>query len=328
MVSNSIKMIDDCNVVKNCDIIDEYNKHIVSRSNSYIRKIGDYYYEKKSIGTGTYGKVYMAWKKNDENLYVIKKIEKNIISMNEILNLKQIKESNGGLCYSNILCYHDHIEELNDVYLITVYKDDVMDMFDFLDFQINKLTIKEKVIIINNIANALKIIHDLQIAHSDLKPENILINPSNLDIQLIDFGGSCNGKYFDRCGITGTVEFSSPELLNALLDDKYRMENIEKYIKSDVFSLGLIFYLLINNNMLPVDTIKVKDNNLKIKHLIKKYAINIQSNSGYRIIDDLINKMLLFDYTQRPSINWVLERLEEILVTYSEIKVENKSYFY
>jgi serine/threonine protein kinase len=45
-------------------------------------------------------------------------------------------------------------------------------------------------IIIKQSLQAIKHLHDLNIAHRDLKPENILFVDSGLSIKLIDFGMS------------------------------------------------------------------------------------------------------------------------------------------
>lgn len=278
-----------------------------------IKKIGEYLFKQDEIGSGGYGKIYMGWNEKNDELYIIKKMDRTLVTMNEVLNLKEIRDANGKKCFDNILCYHDHIDDGEHVYLITKFVENVVDLFEFLEKRITQLTILEKLVIMINITKALQVIHNLNIAHSDLKPENILINPDNLEIQLIDFGASCNAKYIDRCSIIGTIDFASPELLEAMANERSNFSNIDIYKKSDIYSLGLLFYLILNNNVLPSDIIVEEDINKRIKELIKEYSRGVKSHSMYPIVDNLINEILVNDYKMRPSLEKIEQELQSIL---------------
>jgi len=77
--------------------------------------------------------------------------------------------------------------------------------------------------------------------HRDLKPENIVFtnNNSSYDIKIIDFGLASlinEEKYlYQRCGTPG---FVAPEIIK-LKDGKRYNE------KCDIFSVGVIFYILL-----------------------------------------------------------------------------------
>ena len=81
--------------------------------------------------------------------------------------------------------------------------------------------------------------HDRKILHRDLKPENILISDpkqKDFDIKVIDFGASVyhspSKKLTDKFG---TVYYIAPEVLKGRVLDK-----------SDVWSLGVIMYILLS----------------------------------------------------------------------------------
>lgn len=90
-----------------------------------------------------------------------------------------------------------------------------------------------------NLFSAMDHLHDKGIMHRDIKPENLILrnSDSETDVVLADFGLS--EKYaedeqqllFKRCGTPGYV---APEILN---NGKYDT-------KADVFSLGIIFYIM------------------------------------------------------------------------------------
>jgi serine/threonine protein kinase len=55
-------------------------------------------------------------------------------------------------------------------------------------FEDKKLPLETLLVIANQLAEALSVIHHAQVIHKDLHPGNILINPSTLKVQIIDFG--------------------------------------------------------------------------------------------------------------------------------------------
>ena len=81
----------------------------------------------------------------------------------------------------------------------------------------------------------------MKIVHRDLKPENLLLrnHDNNYDIVIADFGlAACLNEnlLFKRCGTPG---FVAPEIL------EYTEGNPIYDEKCDVFSAGVILYLLI-----------------------------------------------------------------------------------
>ena len=84
------------------------------------------------------------------------------------------------------------------------------------------------------ISSAISYLHKRNIAHWDLKPENILID-KNLKIKLVDFGYSSESIQKTDSQV-GTKEFyMSPEILSG---------NIYNAKKSDIFSLGVILFIM------------------------------------------------------------------------------------
>lgn len=84
--------------------------------------------------------------------------------------------------------------------------------------------------------------HERNIMHRDLKPDNLMIKSKKerCNVKLIDFGlasyTNSKNQLFRRCGTPG---FVAPEIISLEQNEKFYNE------KCDIFSLGVIFYILL-----------------------------------------------------------------------------------
>ena len=109
----------------------------------------------------------------------------------------------------------------------------------------NSLSYKDLWKVMKCIMKALKYMNSQKIMHRDLKSDNMILKKSaplaECELKIVDFGLSTvydiPEYLFKRCGTPG---FVAPEVINAKSNT-----NIHYTPKCDVFSAGVIFYILL-----------------------------------------------------------------------------------
>ncbi|HEQ98594.1 MAG TPA: tetratricopeptide repeat protein [candidate division Zixibacteria bacterium] len=111
-----------------------------------------------------------------------------------------------------------------------------------IESEINSADIDQILRTCYKLAASLSFLHFFNLIHNDLKPENIktVDRDGEIDVKLLDLGLSINfnPENPDR-RLAGTVEYMAPELFESRQPDK----------KSDLYSLGVIFYKLITGRV-------------------------------------------------------------------------------
>ncbi len=148
----------------------------------------------------------------------------------------------------------------------------------------------------SQLVEGVMVLHLQGIVHRDIKIDNILLD-KKWNIKIVDFGYST--EYEDDTLLTsyiGTTSYAAPEIL----------KNVP-YLgtKTDVFSLGVVLYVLVIGQMSFLKA-SVKDD--CYKNIIKgdyDGFWNMKSKLGYFSCEfkDLINKMLTFNPKERISLD-------------------------
>ncbi|MCG8406725.1 MAG: protein kinase [Phycisphaerales bacterium] len=110
------------------------------------------------------------------------------------------------------------------------------DLIKFAD--ICEMNNEQRIALFAKVAKAMGCVHDLGIVHRDLKPANILVDLDGSP-HIVDFGfarDAIGEKSSSVSEAVGTLAFSSPEQI--------RSEKLD--VRSDVYSLGVILYLLLS----------------------------------------------------------------------------------
>ena len=245
--------------------------------------------KQKIIGCGSYGKVFLATNKIDNQLYAIKHMKKKDL-------FKALKTLKG--IYKEI-DIQSRINHPNIVKLLYVKEN--KDAFDLvmeyaskgnLFYYINKnsyLTEEKSFKFFIQIVNAIYFLHKNDLIHRDIKPENILMFHNGI-VKLCDFGWCTNLDGGQRITFCGTVEYMSPEMVNK-----------EKYNKEiDIWSLGILLYEMVHGHS-PFKPNKPKFNILDVINNIKIQNLKFNNDISEEC-KELIIHLLDRDTTKRYKV--------------------------
>lgn len=171
--------------------------------------------------------------------------------------------------------------------------------------EISCLSMDKLLLICKSVCHSVKILHDLNIVHGDLKPDNILIKKTSAGYsgKLIDFDDS----YFtgappkQEC-LVGTPEYYSPEQAAYIMDEDEEISGSTLTLKSDIFTLGIIFCEYLTGRKPLFDT-KYSSTWSCVADGGKIKFSGALSNG----FEEVLRKMLSLNSIDRPSIGEVFE---------------------
>nr|XP_003223934.1 PREDICTED: mitogen-activated protein kinase 7 [Anolis carolinensis] len=220
-----------------------------ARSFDVTFEVGDEYEVIETIGTGAYGVVSSARRKDTGQQMAIKKIPNAFdVVMNAKRTLRELK----------ILKHfkHDNIIAIKDILKPTVPYAEFKSVYVVLDLMESDLhqiihssqplTLEHVRYFLYQLLRGLKYIHSANVIHRDLKPSNLLIN-ENCELKIGDFGmarGLCTKpdeyKYF-MTEYVATRWYRAPEL----------MLSLHEYTQAiDMWSVGCIFAEMLGRKQL------------------------------------------------------------------------------
>ena len=264
------------------DIQSKFNGDIIKNDSA-----GIVYQKGQLLGKGGFSYCYKCLDLKEQKIYVMKQLEYNDISRNEIEIHKSLK-------HNNIVSYKDSIIDNNTVYIIVEFCEN-KDLASFFGENKKRKNLKEIEVqyFILQIIHALKYLHKRRIVHRDLKPGNIFLN-KNLEVKIGDFGLA---KQFAYMGEKikhqgGTLQYMAPEVV----------ENSESSFEVDIWAIGVIMYYLILGK-LPFRGSNQEETKEKIKKVDYTYQKDAIISEAAK---DLISQILVKDPIKRPSLRQIL----------------------
>ncbi|XP_046748797.1 testis-specific serine/threonine-protein kinase 1-like [Diprion similis] len=158
---------------------------------------------------------------------------------------------------------------------------------DLLDFILKNGAVAESQarVWLRQLALGLQYLHEMEIAHRDMKCENVLIT-SNYNVKLADFGFAryvidSRGKRVLSDTYCGSLSYAAPEILRG---SPYNPKI------ADIWSLGVILYILLNKAM-PFDDTNIKrlyEQQTNRRWKFRGKVIDILSDNVKRVVTNLL----------------------------------------
>ena len=306
-------------------------------------KASDDYTIEKNLGKGTFGLVQLGINKRNGNKVAIKHItfNKNTSQFitSEIESLKKLSTHkniinllNYQICIDTVLLYFEYCL-FGDLYSL-------LKQSDFFSMRISFKYFTQ-------LLSAINTCHKMNIVHRDLKLQNILISDT-FQLKVADFGlaSIVDSKNYDKIYNVGTPMYKSPELIEGK-NSKYDIRNINVLKSSDVFSLSIIYWQMMNGiEYLPF---KCYENNginsgnyglIKRKkfdkfwnlhskcHMIVATSSNENDDGLLLLLHNLFEQMFEYDPDKRITISSILRHKyvelteNDVLFTMNDAQLE------
>ncbi|XP_015131520.2 serine/threonine-protein kinase Nek5 [Gallus gallus] len=249
----------------------------------------------KKIGEGSFGKIFLAKAKVDNEQCVIKEIDltkmpvkEKEASQKEVILLAKMK-------HANIVTFYASLQEENKLYIVMEYCDGG-DLMKRINMQHGVLFEEDQILSwFVQISLGLKHIHDRKILHRDIKSQNIFLSSNGKVAKLGDFGiaRQLNDTTEFAYTCVGTPYYLSPEIC----------ENRPYNNKTDIWSLGCVLYELCALKH-PFEGNSLHQLVLKI---CRGYFHPVSPNYSYDL-RMLISQLFKISPRDRPSINSILRK--------------------
>ncbi|XP_022098186.1 dual specificity protein kinase TTK-like [Acanthaster planci] len=257
------------------------------------------------IGKGGSSKVYQAFSEDKKKVLAIKYVKLDCADdmtiqgyINEITLLQKLRYS------ENIIHLYDF--EITDSHIYLVMECGSIDLATFLSKH-KKIDPRDMKFYWRGMLNAVDVVHQAGIVHSDLKPANFLFVEGTL--KLIDFG-IANAIQSDKTSVVresqvGTLNYMSPEAIQDTSPSPqvdangHRRPKLKINCKSDVWSLGCIFYYMVYGRT-PFQ--HITHSLMKLQAICDpRHVIEFPRVDNPHLLD-LLKKCLVRDARERPSI--------------------------
>jgi serine/threonine protein kinase len=274
----------------------------------------------EEIDHGAFGKVIHVYENKRDADMAVKVINKNGAGIQLIKKMKEEVSILKKLNHNNIVKFYGYTETNNQLLIEMEYI-----KYGTLSRWMknhHKISEEEASLIIGKVLSAVEYLHSMHICHRDIKPENIMMSKENdlASIKIIDFGLSAQHfNYLSQNEYCGTFIYMAPEQIEKKL----------YYYSVDIWSIGILMYMLLNNGKHPFyhKDDKRKDFIKKIK-LAKLNFINKISYMAKHLMHKLCEPNPSWRYSASLAIKhpWITRNPnDDIPLTFNEILNRNNN---
>ncbi|WP_163653912.1 Stk1 family PASTA domain-containing Ser/Thr kinase [Listeria sp. PSOL-1] len=261
------------------------------------KRINDRYKIISPIGGGGMANVFLAHDIILDRDVAVKILRIDLADeSNLIRRFQREAQSATSLVHPNIVSVYDVGEE-NDLHYIVMEYVEGMDLKQYIH-EHHPISFEKAVDIMKQIVSAVSAAHSYHIIHRDLKPQNILINPQGV-VKITDFGiamALSETSITQTNSLLGSVHYLSPEQARGGMATQ----------KSDIYSLGIVFYELLTGNV-PYDGESAVS--IAIKHLQANVPSVREQNPGIpQSLENIITRATAKDPFKRYQSASEMER--------------------
>ncbi|KAM3135949.1 hypothetical protein pb186bvf_011939 [Paramecium bursaria] len=253
------------------------------------------------IGKGNFGMVYNASHPTITTPLCVKILKGAQVNPQLLQRELQILDVTNKSNNKNIVKIFHQKKVDNEENLVYIFMEkcdgrDLKDEFELRQRNNDWFTLQQAINLMAQIIQGYQTLFDNKIIHRDLKPANLLLF-KDMTVKITDFG---MGRILEDVGKklpltkVGTPAYAAPQL--------YLEQTFSS--KADVYSLGIIFYQLVNNGNLPfnIQTVNKLVEYLKnLKHnpqIVEVKQQGPQSQELKRVIESMLK------YNEEDRISW------------------------
>ena len=279
------------------------------------------------LGKGGFAKVIKVCSLINHRIYAMKiidlnnndKFSANLLDMEKYYNneIELITKLN----HQNIVKYYKSFTENNKIYIIMEYFDNG-DLDNYIkalkEDKDKEENIKKEEIwnIFYQCMSGLNYLHSMGVIHRDISPQNIFMTKNKI-IKIGDFGVSAKFKDKEilkkitslKDTVVGKAEFMAPEVSNKCYNEK-----------SDIFSMGCVFYKILFLKNYQNETFHFGGNNKNIRKVESGIIPSISDIN----LKEILTQMLEKDAEKRPDAKIVFEKIKE---NYNKVFIQNSGLY-
>ncbi|KQJ83612.1 phosphoenolpyruvate carboxylase kinase 2 [Brachypodium distachyon] len=260
----------------------------------------------EEIGRGRFGVVHRCASRSTGDLYAVKSVDRSRLSDDLDRGLAELEPKLAQLAAAG----NPGVVQVHAVYEDESWTHMVMDLCegpDLLDWvrlrQGAPVPEPEAAAVALQIAEALAICHRRGVAHRDVKPDNVLLDsgyeggsPAPLRARLADFGSAAwVGGGGSAQGLVGTPHYVAPEVV----------AGGEYGEKADVWSAGVVLYVLLSGGALPFSGETASDVFAAVLRGGPRFSPRLFAGVS-PLAKDLMRRMMCRDVSRRFSAEQVL----------------------